>query len=296
LYPEAIVPRAAYEQQQQPNMASGGNSNVIWYLPYGLEVLIFTAIFLGFAWAVLVSLINFPPRTWNRSFFVGGEKDRMKERRPLDKPSKYSRFTEMLERGGASTTSSQTRGLYLHKNEHIDEQSIKLKHRRHPTEPLHIRSHSTQTTATRSDISSTPAMSAESPPNPFLRPPDNDYLSPSSHTLQSRTSSEWLAQHADFFSDSSSNSSRTPSRHSNQSFDDDYDIEALEAGTVPLAPKPVTVKTHRRIMSWMDMGLGKVEGAVNGFVGKVARWTDDEGGEEGLLLPIVSGRNGVKIE
>jgi hypothetical protein len=277
-------------------MASGENSNMIWYRPYGLEALIFTVMFLGFAWVVLMWLINFPPLTWNSSFLVSGEKDKLKERRPLDKPLKYSRPAEIESKAHASTTSAQTPAIYLHRNDHLEELSIELKHHgHHGTE--HRRSYSNPTTAIYFSGPRTPAMSIESPPDPFLHLPNTDYLSPSSsQLLQSRASSEWLAQHAAFFSNTSSNSSCTPSRHSNQSFDDDYDIEALETGTAPLTPKTVASKTRRRCMSWMGLGLGKVEGVVNGFVGKVARWTDDEGGEERVLLPVVGGRNGVKIE
>jgi hypothetical protein len=275
-------------------MASSGNSNVIWYLTYGLEVLILTVMFIGIAWAVLVWLINFPPRTWNCNFLVGGERVTRKGRRPLDKPFKYTKTAEVVNNGQTSTTSSQALGLYLHKNDHLEQQDIELKHRgHHSTE--HRRSVSTPTTAIHFDIPSPPSVPIDSPPNPFLYPPDQNHLSPP-YTLQSCTSSEWLAQHAAFFSSTSSNSSCTPYRRSNQSFDDDYDIEALEAGTAPSMPRTVDAKTHRRSMSWIDLGLGKVEGAVNGFVGKVARWTDDEGGEEGVLLPVVGGRNGVKVD
>jgi hypothetical protein len=277
-------------------MASRGNSNVIWYLPYGLEVLIFTVMFSGVAWAVLVWLINFPPQTWSRPswLIIGGAMHVERETRPLDKPSKYTKRVEGEANGHDSTTSAKAPGMYVHDNEHIEEQGIELKHRRHkPTE--HRRSHSNPSAAIRFDIPSPPCVPIDSPPNPFLHLPEVTYLSPP-HRLQPRSSSEWLAQHAAFFSSTASNASRAPSYCS-----DDYDMEVLEAGTAPLTPKSVAVKTYRTSMSWMDLGLGKVEGAVNGFVGKVAKWTDnddddDDVGEEGFLLPVVSERVGVKVE
>lgn len=70
---------------------------------------------------------------------------------------------------------------------------------------------------------------------------------------------------------------------------DTADIEALEAGygTTPTLRK----KEAGSKGSWVDLSLGCVEDAVNGFVGKVARWTDDDGGYD--LLPM---SNGVKVE
>jgi hypothetical protein len=295
LYPEVIVPR-------QANMTdSSGDSDVIWYLPYSLEVLIFTVMVLGILWTVLVWLVNFPPRTWRREMW-GREEERV-ERRPLDKPSKYVRE---LESGSdrsdmGNTPVAKTSATCMHENKHVEvgELGIELKHRH--TE--YGRSKSSPATTIRSDIPSSPHKAADSPPNPFLHPPNNDYVSPStSRDLQTRTSSEWLRQHAAFFSASNS-SSRTPSLHSslaidNHHYDHEYDIEALEAGTALLTPRSLGMKDHRKSLSWVDLGLGKVEGAVSGFVGKVARWTDDEGGREGegVLLPVVNGRQDVKIE
>lgn len=232
-------------------------------------------------------MINFPPRTWTLSrkdIWMFGEEKGSKERRPLDKPSKYTKSTEIDRNELGITSGAKTPALYLHMNDHNEEHGIELKHRRHQPSG-HRRSHSTHTTAIRFDIPPTPSLPIDSPPNPFLSPPDINY-----HNLQPRSSSEWLAQHAAFFSSTSSTSSRMPSHSS-----DDYDIEALEAGTTPR-----TVKVNRRSVSWVDLGLEKVEGAVSEFVGKVARWTDDEGDGEVVLLPAVNGNGGgrreVKVE
>tara|TARA_R110002003_G_scaffold175_4_gene14219 strand:- start:12824 stop:13099 length:276 start_codon:yes stop_codon:yes gene_type:complete len=82
---------------------------------------------------------------------------------------------------------------------------------------------------------------------------------------------------------------------------DTVDIEALEAGTAPLTPRRLTLYPygHQKSKSWADMGFSRVEDTVNGWVGSLARWTDDIGGDEGLLLPMVRGdgmRKGVKVE
>lgn len=149
---------------------------------------------------------------------------------------------------------------------------VELKHRR---QPEHQQSKSSPATAIRFAI--------DSPPNPFLQPPQ--YLSPP-RTLQPRTSSEWLRQHAAFFSATSSSSSHTE-------YDQEYDIEALEAGTAPRSP---SLKAHKKSLSWadLDLGLDRMEGKVSGWVGKVVRWTDDD--DEGVLLPVVNGRQGIKAE
>jgi len=76
------------------------------------------------------------------------------------------------------------------------------------------------------------------------------------------------------------------------------DIEALEAGTAPLTPRTAARKEDKEKGSWVDLSLGRVEDAVNGFVGRVARWTDDaEGYREGErgLLPVSNG-GGVRAE
>ncbi len=52
----------------------------------------------------------------------------------------------------------------------------------------------------------------------------------------------------------------------------------------------------KKSLSWLDQGLGMVDGAVDKVVDKVARWTDDEGGDEPLLLPVAYGRRGIKVE
>jgi hypothetical protein len=73
-------------------------------------------------------------------------------------------------------------------------------------------------------------------------------------------------------------------------------MEALEAGTAPLTGV-VRSRSHdsgsgesegvlKQSLSWLDQGLGMVDEAVGKIATGLAKWTDDEGGDEGLLLPM----------
>ncbi len=87
-------------------------------------------------------------------------------------------------------------------------------------------------------------------------------------------------------------------------------MQALEEGTAALTSRGRAAAAARRnaktqknsssvlkkSLSWLDQGLGMVDGAVDKVVDKVARWTDDEGGDEPLLLPVAYGRRGIKVE
>jgi hypothetical protein len=101
------VPHSAYTYQHHPHTVQhpGGmdnnTHNVLWYLPFGIEVPIFAMILLGL---VLVGWAS-PPRTWWKT-------EEKKERRPLDKPSKYFKYTRGEQVQGET--------MYLHENTHID--------------------------------------------------------------------------------------------------------------------------------------------------------------------------------
>lgn len=350
LYLEAIVPRSVYENSnsiQHPDaLRSMGNGNAIWYLPYGLEVLIYTVMFLGFAWAILVMLVNFPPRTWThfqtesqqiesrkgvgtkswwtrlsvwRPWSEQGEKK--KERRPWDKPSKFAKLPSISEHcvsGDAAvaiTSSAQTPSFYMHRNAHLSspssahrEAGIELTHRpqhRFPTAQnntytTHRRTSSSPASAIRFYLASPPASpTIPSPPNPFLHPPSM-HLSPHTPpTTNPRSLLKWKAEHTAFF-----NSSPAHSSASSTSDPDEYppmntaDMEALEAGTAPLGPRSLAKKEEK--MSWADLSLARVEDAVSGFVGKVVKWADDDGGygegQRGLLGVVNGSGRGLTVE
>ena len=85
-------------------------------------------------------------------------------------------------------------------------------------------------------------------------------------------------------------------------------LEALEAGTAPLtagykrsrrscscsssssSPPPSNAASGSGVLSkslsLIGEGLGRMDGAVDGFVARMGRWTDDDGGDEALLLPL----------
>jgi hypothetical protein len=298
LYPEAIVPHSAYTYQhhphtvQHPEGMDNNTHNVFWYLPFGLEVPIFAVIMLGLTWAGLAWCITFPPRTWWKS-------DDKKERRPLDKPSKYVKYS------GGEQGEGET--MYLHENTHINisprednegEVRRRKRHRHHISPPLHESSKSTPGMTIRLGVPS-PALS--SPRNPFLHPPDPHT---SRQTLNPRGSAEYMVQHARFFADTTfspsiysptlSVHSRTPSSSASEMGDyatmDTADIEALEAGTgAELTPRWASeTGGHERKTSWVDLSIGKMEDVVSGWVESLAKWTD--GSDEELVLPVVDRR------
>jgi hypothetical protein len=326
LYPQPIVPRAAYEQQQnliQHPQSAGtiDNSSVIWYLPYGLKTLLFTIIVLGFAWAIAAWLITFFPQTWSCSShnckwwsrFVPWDtvvEKQKQERRPLDKPSKYIKNDAGGDREGNENVLMPM--IHLHKNTHHKtspsrgEQGVEVKRR--PRYQQHV------SLCEASQYESTPCtpttakspihvdnMPLSSPLNLAFLQVQNTHLFPTYATLNTSTSSEWLAHHAHhahFFT------TPTPSMHSRtHSLADsaDYaamntaDIEALEAGNAAsLEPRGWGLKKHERKTSWVDFGKEKVEDVVSGWVDRVARWTEND--DDGVLLPVVNRRRGVKVE
>lgn len=75
-------------------------------------------------------------------------------------------------------------------------------------------------------------------------------------------------------------------------------MDTLEAGTAPLVGhegldpeiagnREARGAVLRKSLSWLDQGLGIVDGA-DGFLGRMARWMDDDGGHEPLLLPVAN--------
>jgi hypothetical protein len=298
LYPEAIVPHSAYTYTHQhhphtvqhPEGMDNNNSNVLWYLPFDLEVPIFAVIMLWLAWAGLAWCITSPPRTWWKT-------EEQKERRPLDKPSKYVKYTRG-EQGEGET-------IHLHEYTHINisprednegEVRRRTRHRRHTSPALHESSACTPKTTIRRDAPS-PALS--SPQNPFLHPPNHHT---SRQSLNPRNSAEYMAQHARFFAGNTSSlslyspipsvHSRTPSSSASETGDyaamNTADIEALEAGTgAELTPRWASeTGGHERKTSWVDLSIGKMEDVVSGWVESLAKWTDGSDDEELVLLVV----------
>ncbi|CAI9628471.1 unnamed protein product [Alternaria burnsii] len=188
-------------------------------------------------------------------------------------------------------------------------------HCRIPSPPsANSRSNHPPTPIARARHSPTPSV-ASSPVNPFLDPSPNGSLQPGTGgVLVKRTSSEWKTERAAFFATKTATSvpvsrsvSPAPSHtndHSSQTFELDIsDIEALEAGTAPLTGRrqPQSEFNHsftgsglvEKSKSWIDEGVGFVDGAVSAVAAQIRRWTDDDGGDESLLLPYTrQGREG----
>jgi hypothetical protein len=226
----------------------------------------------------------------------------------VDKPSKYApRISLAPYRDDAtnhktydlSTTPTLTPKIYIHANTHLTENEVT--YRRHV---IKGRTSSATDTAVEFSVSTPSRMTSTfSPPNPFMQ--SADFLSPhTASALKPRSSSEWLADRENYFSTSSASRSHTPSTtSSNASASEFYSygmdtaaMEALEAGVS--SPTPRSPAGHRRQGSWVNLGLEKVEGAVNSFADRLARWTDelDRGEkEDGLLLP-VSEIKGIEVE
>ncbi|KAH6882426.1 hypothetical protein BKA58DRAFT_373304 [Alternaria rosae] len=149
--------------------------------------------------------------------------------------------------------------------------------------------------------------SNKSPINFFLDLHPKGLLSPdASATLVKRSSLEWQAGRAAFFAPTTTTSnpasgSASPTLsytagNSNETFELDLsDMEALEAGTAPLtgrlhsgssSPSNRGSRLIRKSKSFVDEGVGMMEGVVDRVAAKIARWTDDDGGDEALLLPV----------
>jgi hypothetical protein len=286
LYPEAILPQSAYTYQRKMQHPALPGSNVIGYLPFGLEAVVGLVLLLGLVWAGFRWCVTSPARRWS------GKK---KERRPLDKPSRYVASPRKHE---------EVPTIHLHENTNIDPREtgrpeVRRRRRHRSYEP------STQ---------NTPSPAPSSPRNPFLLLPNP---SAQRKELKLRTSSEYIAQHTTFFaspapSPSAYGSAPSSSNSGDYAAMDTADIEALEAGNgherkKSWVGKVEGMETHQRRKSWVDMGIGKAGDVVSGLVGSLARWTDEdeEGdllpvagkrGEDGFVLPVVDRRRQVKVE
>ncbi|KAF1969390.1 hypothetical protein BU23DRAFT_240613 [Bimuria novae-zelandiae CBS 107.79] len=131
----------------------------------------------------------------------------------------------------------------------------------------------------------------DSPVNPFLAP---------SRTPTRRSSSEYLATHRAFFT----SLPRTPppgttpqlSPYPSRSISPVSELDALEAQYDAERPRSRGSRGVLQIAEGVEKTLGAqvwtgrwlevVEGGVHKAVNAVVRWTEDDGGKEGLLLPV----------
>lgn len=150
--------------------------------------------------------------------------------------------------------------------------------------------------------------------------PRNPYIPPIP-TLRTRSSAEWLAEREVFLSNPRNNPTDAPTllhhhHHytpsptpSYSSYSHSEDLDALEAQVPSNRSSVFSLRSYlnngstqnldnrsgnangnrsekRDGRSWLDA----VDGAVTKAVGKVARWTDDDDGNEELLLPVAKGK------
>jgi hypothetical protein len=290
------------------------------YLPPGYKLLFvgtLSILVLLVVWTLMVWAVNERMRNATKDG-KGKRKKRAgnggEERRPMDKVSQYahrhgsggdipiSRGTEMdMGSDSAVTSAAQVPFSYLGNDGHVGE-GIEMKYRPQHKTPQANRPRSRALHLEARDRSST----ASSPVNPFLNPPAKELIQPGTDSTRvKRTSLEWQTARAAFMSTQQTTStpvSRSASpapSHSNdnrnESFELDVsDIEALEAGTAPLTGRkhPSSSSSSPRnglvtkSKSWIDDGVGRIDGAVNAFVAKIGRWTYDDGGDDASLLPV----------
>lgn len=267
LYPDPIVPAAASAMSQRDSQSTMSDKDGAGYLSCSTGFVIYVVIMIGVTWAGL-SLLNI-------SWFA---RRRAKERRPLDKPSKYAH----RQQSSGEHTSSQNPILYVDDNTHVTEEIGGIEMRYRPRRRSQGRTSRTyerldrprpiSTVGARSTATYTPSY--PSPPNPFLAP--SGHLRHRNVELRASSSPSLHSLH--------------PPLHASSTSTSPYDlatseIEALEAGTAPLTPRTIT--THERKKSWVDLGRTTVEDTVNGMVNRAMRWTD--GDDEGVLLPVSNG-------
>jgi hypothetical protein len=186
---------------------------------------------------------------------------------------------------------------------HLAQPQTSTEHRRTSSSPQAGLRFSYTPTPTHLYISAPPSPSSSnisSPPNPFLDPPRNGLLAPGTAGLVKRNSTEWKRDRAVFFTSLPPSPSPSPSPALVPYPLETHDIEALEAGTAPQGYSRASSSAGsgdspngvmKKSLSWIDQGLELVDGAVDGLVARVGRWTEDGGGDEALLLPVArSGR------
>lgn len=365
LYPFAIVSLSATQAARPPHsqhydrhrrhaistdrhhMASSGSTSYdASSLPPILKVLLVScigAVVLGLLWTVTIWLVNFPPggwACWTWSCNIRGvftNRGVCRERRPLDKPSRYAdatgkKDTDMRRRVDEEydmrpgTATAYVEPMW---STH-DIEGIELRQRfrqSHAYSTSQLAEQGVDAASSHDNVvrSRSPRFSVTAPPtptrsmisspvNPFLEPP-NTLLAPSQPgdvKPQPRSSSEWLVERTRFFNTAASMSmsrsasplpvsaqrspclSRSPSATTSMSsYISAFDLAALESGTAPLTGHARSASldersSHegvvRRSLSWLDQGLGMVDGVVGRVANELAKWTNDDD-EEGL--PVV---------
>jgi hypothetical protein len=244
-------------------------------LPKELVAVIFTALVLALAWTVLVWLVHTPPSGWAVVRWLGGGKGEDGYQRIESKEDDEGVIGG--DQGGAeSAACASALEDPMHRDGDGDGgraegQSVRRRRIAYSTpSPLPA---SKETRHERGVVS---------PQNPFLTPPGRK-----GKTLRVRRSSEdWVAEHQLFFAAATALDTDDDAEQEALGLQG-CELEALEAQTA--MPRPTVDGGRRRRAGWMDRGLEMVDGAVDSLVGKIVKWTDDNGEDEVLLLPLTKG-------
>lgn len=265
-------------------------------IPTSVQFVLFACLGLGLLWSILVWLIN-SPRTPHRDKSHTQKEDtrtwwtrvwglKRSRQRAKNIPNNSSRYAPL--RSASSTdTASSTQGVPTASSTSLSPASaaasIRLRNLTPATkgrEPLSPSVPPWATPPLTSSLRDPFQSPTSSPANPFLRP-----------TLDPRSSAEYLAAHATFFSHppSPAASGAQLSPYPSRSASPLSDLDALEAQTdvEPRRSRALQMAEgveRTRAMVWTGGWLDAVEGGVNRAVEKFVRWTGEDG--EGVVLPV----------
>jgi hypothetical protein len=242
-------------------------------LPNELVAVIFTALMLALVWTVLVWLVHTPPSGWAVVRWLGGGKGEDGYQRVGSEED-----DEGVIGGVQAGAESGACTSVLEDSAHRDKGERRAKGQ------SVRRRRMAYSTPSPSPVSMGPLHGGgvESPQNPFLTPPGKK-----GKTLGVRRSSEdWVAEHRLFFA--AATALDKDDNLEQEALDmKECELDALEAQTT--MPRPTVDGDRRRRVDWMDRGLEMVDGAVDSLVENIVKWTDDNGKDDVLLLPLAKG-------
>ncbi|KAK7188984.1 hypothetical protein PSPO01_05093 [Paraphaeosphaeria sporulosa] len=288
-------------------------------IPLSVQFALFVCLGAGSLWSILVWLINLPHICPKHNAQNGHNKQQNESQRRwwdciwgrqhvlrqtlADKPQKYTPLTSGSSIGtNSSTEGAPTTAATSATPERAENTPIRLRKlmpatkRQQPPSPSLPPWQSP--TPTRNTTLVTHNQGQRNSSSATFSSPANRFLP---YPLQPRLSSEYLAAHGAFFSkplptpplpQSSAHLSPYPSRSASPG----SDLDALEAQSDSVV-EPRRSRSVRSVMHiadgvdrtgeklWIGRWIGAVEEGVNKAVDAVVRWTEDEGAEEGLLLP-----------
>jgi hypothetical protein len=242
-------------------------------LPSGLVAVIFTALVLALSWTVLVWFVHTPPSGWTVVRWLGGGK-REDSYRKVGSEEDDEGVIGGVQAGAESGACTSA----------LEDPVRRDKSERRAKGQSARRRRMAYSTPSPSPASKGPrhGRGVGSPQNPFLTPPGKK-----GNTFGVRRSSEdWVAEHRLFFA--AATALDTDDNLEQKTLDlKECELEALEAQTT--MPRPTVDGGRRGRVNWMNRGLEMVDGAVDSLVEKIVKWTDDNGEDDVLLLPLAKG-------